>query len=143
MGTIATVDTPSSAADKQSPGSALRFRNQKSMNYGQMRMDRRTSLFGDEVIDKGSESGESRASKKSSMSRVSKLSKLSPSLKKSSKFAATLSVKSASKRSTKKLKKEKLPQPEKLDLPERKLHKDNLTEQHFLDARNFLARKKR
>jgi len=38
---------------------------------------------------------------------------------------------------------EKLPVPIKLEIKERKLHKDDLKEQHFLDLRQFLHKKKR
>ena len=39
--------------------------------------------------------------------------------------------------------KEKIPQAEKLNMPERKVHKDDLDEQHFQEARNFLNKKQR
>lgn len=36
-----------------------------------------------------------------------------------------------------------MPQPFKVDLPEKKLHNDNLPEQHFTDLRLFLIKKHR
>ena len=45
--------------------------------------------------------------------------------------------------SKKKPEKEPVPVPVKLNLPQKKYHKDNLDESHFVEQRNFLQRKHR
>ena len=45
--------------------------------------------------------------------------------------------------SSKKAREEELPQPIKINIPERKVHNDDLSEQHFVELRNFLYKKQR
>ncbi len=65
-------------------------------------------------------------------------SKLAKSLKQGSIMSSTKRSKANKKKAD-----ENIPQPEKLVIVERKLHSDDLKEQHFIELRQFLHKKQR